>query len=46
VLSKDAIELRVYTGVGRLENVLIDHVSSDPYRTARRPRCRTARRPN
>jgi len=29
--SKDAIELRVYTGVGLLENVLIDHVTSDPY---------------
>ena len=29
--SKDAIELTIYTGVGLLENVLIDHVSSDPY---------------
>ena len=31
VAGKDTIELTVFTGVGLLENVLIDHVSSDPY---------------
>jgi hypothetical protein len=30
-LGKDPLELTVYSGVGRLENVLIDHISNDAF---------------